>query len=107
MLTLPVALAALMAFIRVFVVRAKRCGIDSASRILFVVGYFVHLLLYLKFAYDYPQECSMHFRYMEIELLFPAIALAFRHQAPLDDPLFAQLAETLLLPLAQRLGASA
>lgn len=71
------ALAALMAFIRVFVVRAKRFGIDSASRILFVVGYFVHLLLYLKFAYDYPQECSMHFRYMEIELLFPAIALAF------------------------------
>ena len=56
---------------------AKRFGIDSASRILFVVGYFVHLLLYLKFAYDYPQECSMHFRYMEIELLFPAIALAF------------------------------
>ena len=42
-----------------------------------MVGYFVHLLLYLKFAYDYPQECSMHFRYMEIELLFPAIALAF------------------------------
>lgn len=71
------ALAALMAFIRVFVVRAKRFGIDSASRTLFVVGYFVHLLLYLKFAYDYPQECSMHFRYMEIELLFPAIALAF------------------------------
>lgn len=71
------ALAAWMAFIRVFVVRAKRFGIDSASRILFVVGYFVHLLLYLKFAYDYPQECSMHFRYMEIELLFPAIALAF------------------------------
>ena len=55
------ALAAWMAFIRVFVVRAKRFGIDSASRILFVVGYFVHLLLYLKFAYDYPQECSMHF----------------------------------------------
>ena len=34
----------------------------------------------------------------------PALALAFRHQEPLDDPLFAQLAETLLLPLAERLG---
>ncbi len=33
----------------------------------------------------------------------PAIALAFRHQSPLDDPLFAQLAQTLLLPLAERL----
>ncbi|MCD5363726.1 exodeoxyribonuclease V subunit gamma, partial [Chromobacterium aquaticum] len=32
-----------------------------------------------------------------------AIALAFRNQAPLQDPLFAQLAETLLLPLAERL----
>ncbi|OWY39015.1 exodeoxyribonuclease V subunit gamma [Xenophilus sp. AP218F] len=31
------------------------------------------------------------------------IALAFRHQQPLDDPLFAQLAETLLVPLAERL----
>ena len=81
------ALAAWMAFIRVFVVRAKRFGIDSASRILFVVGYFVHLLLYLKFAYDYPQECSMHFRYMEIELLFPAIALAFIWQEGTKDQL--------------------
>mgnify|MGYP000511973644 FL=1 len=46
-------------------------------RILFVTAYAVHLLFYLKFAYDYPQECSMHFRYIEIELLFPAAALGF------------------------------
>jgi exodeoxyribonuclease V gamma subunit len=32
-----------------------------------------------------------------------AIALAFRNQSPLEDPLFTQLAETLLLPLAERL----
>lgn len=87
------AFAALVAFIRVFVVRAKRYGIDSASRILFVVGYFVHLLLYLKFAYDYPQECSMHFRYMEIELLFPAIALAYIWQEGTKEQLKTQCRE--------------
>ncbi|EEG10387.1 exodeoxyribonuclease V subunit gamma [Pseudogulbenkiania ferrooxidans] len=32
-----------------------------------------------------------------------AIRLAFRHLDPLADPLFAQLADTLLLPLAERL----
>ena len=58
-----------------------------------MVGYFVHLLLYLKFAYDYPQECSMHFRYMEIELLFPAIALAFIWQEGTKEQLEMQRRE--------------
>jgi exodeoxyribonuclease V gamma subunit len=31
----------------------------------------------------------------------------FRHQDPLADPLFAQLAETLLLPLVARLEGQA
>ncbi len=51
--------------------------IDIPCRIMFVAGYFVNMLFYLKFAYDYPQQCSMSFRYIEIELLFPAVALGF------------------------------
>ena len=43
-------------------------------------GYVVNMLFYLSFAYQYPQECSMHFRYIEITLLFPAIALGFALQ---------------------------
>lgn len=39
-------------------------------RILFIMGYVVNLIFYLKFAYDYPFQCSMSFRYIEIELLF-------------------------------------
>lgn len=50
-------------------------AVDMPCRLLFVVGYLVHLLFYLAFAYRYPQQCSMHFRYIEIELLFPAAAL--------------------------------
>lgn len=72
---------ALLAFIWVFFLRPKKYPIDTASRILFVVGYLVHLVFYLKFAYDYPQECSMHFRYIEIELLFPAVALGIWGQS--------------------------
>lgn len=77
------AALALAAFLAVFVFRAGKAAravrgrILTADRILFAAGYFVNLLFYLKFAYDYPQECSMHFRYIEIELLFPAVALGF------------------------------
>jgi exodeoxyribonuclease V gamma subunit len=35
----------------------------------------------------------------------PAVALAFRHLEPLDDPLFAQLADVLLVPMLQALAA--
>lgn len=34
----------------------------------------------------------------------PAVALAFRHLDPLDDPLFVQLADVLLAPLAEALA---
>lgn len=71
------AFAGLCAFLDVFVIRRKKYDISTPVRILFVTAYAVHLLFYLKFAYDYPQECSMHFRYIEIELLFPAAALGF------------------------------
>lgn len=74
------AFAALIAFLDVFLTGRKKYRIDMPCRILFVAGYLVNLLFYLKFAYDYPQECSMHFRYIEIELLFPAAALGFLWQ---------------------------
>lgn len=80
------AFTALLAFGKIFLTgphKERKSGgkplppIDVSCRILFVAGYLVHLLFYLKFAYDYPQQCSMHFRYIEIELLFPAVALGF------------------------------
>ncbi len=48
--------------------------IDAPCYWMFVVGYVVNMLFYLSFAYKYPQQCSMHFRYIEITLLFPAVA---------------------------------
>lgn len=74
------AAAAFIAFVVVFVVRPKKYSADTASRILFVAGYVVNMLFYLKFVYDYPQQCSMHFRYIEITLLFPAVALGLAVQ---------------------------
>lgn len=71
------ALAALAAFVYVFFIRRKKYSMDMPCRLLFAAGYLVNLIFYLKFVYDYPQECSMHFRYIEIELLFPAAALGF------------------------------
>ena len=91
------AAAALAAFIYVFLIHRKKFmaaeltadkdinaartnaastpRIDWPVWIMFIVGYAVNMLFYLKFAYDYPQQCSMHFRYIEITLLFPAAAL--------------------------------
>lgn len=78
------AFAAFLAFWGVLVSgrrRTAQCAgqegvvVDMPCRLLFVIGYLVNLLFYLVFAYRYPQQCSMHFRYIEIELLFPAVAL--------------------------------
>ena len=80
------AFAALLAFGYVFAARRKKFMTASGLRLdwpcwlLFVIGYLVNMAFYLKFAYDYPQQCSMHFRYIEITLLFPAVALGIARQ---------------------------
>lgn len=71
------AFAALCAFIKVFIIDGikNRKNIDVAVYLLFAIGYLVNMFCYLTFAYNYPQECSMNFRYITINLLFPAVAL--------------------------------
>ena len=54
---------------------AATADIDVPVYILFVGGYLVNMFCYLTFAYNYPQQCSMNFRYITILLLFPAVAL--------------------------------
>jgi|GEM_PF-402059 len=39
-------------------------------------AYVIHMLFFLKFAYDYPQECSMNFRYITFCLIPPVLAAA-------------------------------
>ena len=51
---------------------------EEADGIAFAVSYIAHFALYLKFAYDYPQQCSMNFRYITVTLVFNAAALAAR-----------------------------
>ncbi|MCM1263873.1 MAG: glycosyltransferase family 39 protein [Butyrivibrio sp.] len=83
-----IAFFALLAFIKVFIIdwirlylvknsasKTKIEIIDIPCRIMFTVGYLINMFFYLKFAFDYPFQCSMSFRYIEIELLFPAVAL--------------------------------
>lgn len=71
---------AFLAFVDVFFVRARSYAVDMPCRLLCAGGYLVHMLAYLVFVYRYPQECSMHFRYIEITLLFPAVALGLALQ---------------------------
>jgi len=55
-------------------------ALDVPVYLLFSIGYLVNMLCYFMFAYKYPQQCSMNFRYIEITLLFPAIALGIMLQ---------------------------
>ncbi len=74
-----IAFIAFVCMIRVFVTRDKNENApvyDKLYRVLFVAGYVSVMISYLVFAYKYPQQCSMHFRYIEITLIFTAVALA-------------------------------
>ncbi|MBQ8038611.1 MAG: glycosyltransferase family 39 protein, partial [Lachnospiraceae bacterium] len=91
------AFIALYCFIKVFVVDGIKKAVlflqksqlkqeaipknmDASVYLLFSIGYFVNMLCYFIFAYKYPQQCSMNFRYIEITLLFPAIAFGIALQ---------------------------
>lgn len=56
--------------------RYKRYRVDARTMILLVSTYLVNFVAYLKFYYDYPQECSMSFRYIEIELFISVFLFA-------------------------------
>lgn len=74
-----IALVAFLCFTKTFVFNiggGKQSPVKSLYRVLFVVGYFGVMASYLMFAYKYPHQCSMHFRYIEITLLFPMVAMA-------------------------------
>lgn len=58
----------------------EKLQVDMPVRVLYVGSYLVNMICYFVFAYRYPQECSMHFRYIEITLLFPAAALGLMLQ---------------------------
>ena len=47
----------------------------ARADLILLLTYLVHMVSYLKFAYDYPQECSMNFRYIAVTILPPAAAL--------------------------------
>lgn len=69
------AFMAFCAFVKEFLIGGVEKKIGTEYALLFVVGYFVNMICYLMFAYNYPQECSMNFRYITITILFPAVAL--------------------------------
>ncbi|MDE6747516.1 MAG: glycosyltransferase family 39 protein [Lachnospiraceae bacterium] len=96
------AFLAFIAFCKVFIIGKNT--IDIPCRIIFVASYLVNLIFYLKFAYDYPHQCSMSFRYIEIELLFPAVALGIIWQRSdkkwFQNGMIALLAAFCLLSMA-------
>jgi len=91
------AFIALCCFIKIFVVdgikktilflqkrqseqEAIQENMDVSVYLLFIIGYLVNMICYFIFAYKYPQQCSMNFRYIEITLLFPTIAFGIALQ---------------------------
>lgn len=81
LLMLAGAFVAVVAF--VYFVRAMLPGFKNACetainpmfKIFIVTGYVSVMLSYMIFAYKYPQQCSMHFRYIEITILLPTVGL--------------------------------
>lgn len=70
------AIFALMGFVKVFVgslVKKDKYHIDRTNSVFFLLAYVTTMVFYLSFAYKYPQQCSMNFRYITIAVLFPAI----------------------------------
>jgi len=84
-----IAFVAFCCMIKTFVIKSR--NINEANivnaieynplyKVLFIGGYISVMISYLVFAYKYPQQCSMHFRYIEITLLFPTVALAMCYE---------------------------
>ncbi|MCM1049911.1 MAG: glycosyltransferase family 39 protein [Clostridiales bacterium] len=105
-----IAFLAFLSFCKVFIInwirlcliknpekKAEMEVVDIPCRIMFTVGYLVNMFFYLKFAFDYPFQCSMNFRYIEIELLFPAVALGFMCQNITNKWLKAAMTALLVL----------
>lgn len=78
-------LVAVWAFI--LLIRVCVCGqkkdfsvLDMGIRCFWLIGYGVLFISYLNFAYNFPHQCSMNFRYMVPTVLFPAVAAGLAMQ---------------------------
>ena len=59
----------------VVIVKRKKYHMPVTTWLMFLISYVVVFASYLKFAYDYPQQCSMHFRYIAVEMVFTIATL--------------------------------
>lgn len=57
------------------VVNMSMCH-DMGLRLFWLVGYATLMYSYFSFAYKFPQQCSMNFRYIVPVLMYPAVGLA-------------------------------
>lgn len=77
-----VAVWAFVLMIRVFIAGKKEDYpvLDMGKRVFWLIGYAVLFISYLNFAYNFPHQCSMNFRYMVPTVLFPALAAGLAMQ---------------------------
>ncbi len=69
------AISAFIGYVRGFVFGTK----FKEYRVFYTAAYLTTMVCYLIFAYNYPQECSMNFRYIEVALFLqsPGLAVLF------------------------------
>ena len=77
-LTFVFALISLIGFIRTFVLGKKKDYevLDLGLRLFWIIAYAAVVYSYFSFAYKFPQQCSMNFRYIVPVLMYPAMGLA-------------------------------
>ena len=61
--------------ITMFGKKQTETDVDFGIKMYWILSYVLLLFSYLRFSYGFPHECTMNFRYMVPNVLFPAAAL--------------------------------
>ncbi|MCQ2518993.1 MAG: glycosyltransferase family 39 protein [Lachnospiraceae bacterium] len=99
LINLVVALWTFVAFFREFVLLpcfgksrkitdSDNVGIGYRERIFWILSWLVMMYSYFSFAYTYPHECSMNFRYVQFAIIPPLVAISARTKEKEENGVF-------------------
>lgn len=103
------ALISFIGFVRSFICGKKETYpvLDRGLRWFWIIAYAAVVYSYFSFAYKFPQQCSMNFRYIVPVLMYPAVGLSLASQKDcLENRKVLKLIENIAIA-AYAIGSSA